>query len=831
MKVCLFLFATISRWGKYMPNSGKEIFISWAGDKARGYADNLYDLLKIAFPNNIKLVYLNKKEEEGALWSKNLFDAIKKVKLGIIILTHESIKSQWVNFESGGIFARKNSNIIPIYVDIDRKILESSKSPFRFLFTTDQYKQYTPTTIHDLIKRIKNDFSWKISSPTKLNDRITENVNTFLKNIAKNRAIVDWLYTHNITPLQKDGCIAELDEDKFHLLRKEIVKNTNINKNDDDAYLFISGQSLSEAFDGNAGNTYIGKEIKQAVKDGRIKTINIFITDSTLLNGISETANRIEGTLIVLKDSIFPICEEKKCNISVIFLPLLQIDHSVITNELMAFRSTKLWTRDEEYKGSWKIYSCNDEYKAHKAYLEALKTASTRIDPLIDAEITSADNDITKKQKELRKNIFDNRYKHISLMKLYNDQLIDFVKDKWDNSVNIRSSFIKSTTIEKIEDLFVVENLLGDNTQRVLLNHIKETENMFNDVIKKYDSSDNSGAVIYPSLDLGISNNIQRIAGGFATGMFVMWKCGTPIIPIDTTVNVCSSSVFKLKSFDKNALSSQENFKTYVKEIIDRGHNERGYSFSFDKGNHFLIIANDKNDCDSYYLIMHSSAQEYKDSYLGLYPVEHNWYDGKVKKYPPQGEKNRYFHYLKDNDAKQFYFLANALKGYNEQIHRWFAEQCNVDLNVTFKNRNTFHHYYMPSKNSIAMGTFVEEPGTIVPIFSNSGQPICMFEISHDNWKVKIDGKDKCIIPHGWGQEIITSKDEISISIDGVNNTLTIDDEQYEIKSTERIKAKQKKIRNFKSESEFINKGLENFMKGEVVQTLIPIFTYQGKID
>lgn len=81
--------------------------------------------------------------------------------------------------------------------------------------------------------------------------------------------------------------------------------------------------------------------------------------------------------------------------------------------------------------------------------------------------------------------------------------------------------------------------------------YIQETERLFTEAIKKHDQSENSGCHIIPSLDLGFPNNVQRLAGGFATGMLVAWQCGLDMVPVDATVNICTSSVYKLDGINQ----------------------------------------------------------------------------------------------------------------------------------------------------------------------------------------------------------------------------------------------------------------------------------------
>ena len=331
-----------------------------------------------------------------------------------------------------------------------------------------------------------------------------------------------------------------------------------------------------------------------------------------------------------------------------------------------------------------------------------------------------------------------------------------------------------------------------------------------------------SGIMIYPSLDLGFPNNVQRLAGGFATGMLVTWKCGTAIIPVDATVNVCSSSVYRINDFPE--MSDQE-FEKYIDSIVMKATKEKGYSFSFDNGNHFIMIAQSLDD-KALYVVMHSSVKEFKDSYMGLYPVEENWFSDSIRTYHDNG---RYLRYIKDEDARQFAAYAHKLEQYNVQIHKWYAEQIGIQGDAFIK-KNTFHHYYMPNDSTIAIGTFVEKPGTILPIFSSVGKDIYLFKVSDENWKIRINGEERCLVPHGWGQVIDNVR---SISSDFKKKQLKIDREIYKVHSKSRI-TEGKHIRDFQDGAEFFERG-KKMLKGEIVKTLRPLYLYcntkKGKVN
>ena len=53
--------------------------------------------------------------------------------------------------------------------------------------------------------------------------------------------------------------------------------------------------------------------------------------------------------------------------------------------------------------------------------------------------------------------------------------------------------------------------------------------------------------MIYAMPDLGIAQNGTRMLGGFYTGSCYSWDSDVPFIPVDATVNVCGTAVYRLK--------------------------------------------------------------------------------------------------------------------------------------------------------------------------------------------------------------------------------------------------------------------------------------------
>lgn len=312
------------------------------------------------------------------------------------------------------------------------------------------------------------------------------------------------------------------------------------------------------------------------------------------------------------------------------------------------------------------------------------------------------------------------------------------------------------------------------------------------------------------------------------------------------------------ENFDASWLENKVRLTHALNRIFTSASDDKGYSFSFRSGNHFLLIAHDK-DSDEFYLVLHSSANELKKSYMGLYPVEGNWYSEQIKEIPvdalreyegfyeqeenwcmkeiKQVRNGRYFRYLKDEEATHFIRMAHNFQAYNEQIHTWLGEHLisqlakqsgNVDPHSDFKPIIK-HHYYMPTNHSIALGTFAEPIGAIVPLFSAPQKPVYLFKIGTDNWQVNLGGSKGrvCLVPHGWGQKI----DQIqSIEPHQLNKELVLRMEKHPnavFHFSKSIDCSEKRLRQFNNGDAFLEKG-SRMVRGEIIKTLCPCYEYSA---
>lgn len=878
------------------------IFMSWHGQMGEKIATTLRDLLRATFPDLLYVFMSDTDTDYGEAWFAKITKELKTCDTGIVCVTSEGTVAPWLNFESGAISIR-GKVFFPIlfgaeipqghplgnlkYLTFCRpdiaRLISSINSMVNGIATPTEKNDSSVRLTQEELLGTFQDTHWP-SFKVRIEDILSdfEKSPPMLEgvNCAASKLITD----HNIDIHRTTiahGIVAAIPIDKVHKVRRDMVGTATDS-------LTIVGSSLYEAFSTDPdltphgrGSRDISRIISEILKrrdDTARYSLSVFLSeprdfdvehytenDDAVLTGDSPLW-RISSTMT----SLLKLAKRypKRLKLSICFIPLLQVDHIVQSGDLMIVRPTMLWTSDSQYKGTWllcqRVVSGDDStatYNAYSKWLDLLRNESFQI-PL-DTTLTQE-----KPRKATRVDRFHRKWREavddanrngcqIEIRKLYRTQLISAAHATWGDEYRHYFPEIHASSSDEIfrarrsdsnpaasargvqerSDLFNEKNLLGDGVQTALLGHLLKTQDLLDKLIKIYDKD--GFAQIYPSFDLGLPNNVQRIAGGFATGMLVLWRCGTPIIPIDTTVNACSSSFYSLteEQFEdlRGKFARREDY--FDKLVIEA--NKASVLNSFSSGNHFIILGKSR-DAQRFCLVLHASATEFKYKPLGLYPYPGVWYWNKIKVFPSRDGDNRYIRYLKDREAERFIHMAVDLADSNKEDHNWFARRL-VDDSTSFRDDKsapethfTKHHYYMPTSYSVAMGTYVENPGTIVPIFSRPGRPIYLFRSSVEQpWTLRLANTEKCLIPHGWGQAL--ESDTLSIAIENTEKekSLILNGEPFKIAPRESLSERSSlgvKVRDFRGDdggmSEFLSRG-SNYFAGSIVDTFDQVACYQ----
>ncbi len=326
---------------------------------------------------------------------------------------------------------------------------------------------------------------------------------------------------------------------------------------------------------------------------------------------------------------------------------------------------------------------------------------------------------------------------------------------------------------------------LNDNTQKEILKHLETTSKLLSKVGTEL-SETQKESIIYAMPDLGIAQNAMRMLGGFYTGACYSWDSDVPFIPVDATVNVCGTSVYRLKhkisvqEFKKRLNKVMTNRETYLKyatthlpsQILDSIDLERADKFywNYNVGNHFVILAEQYGENsklpEGQYMIVHASAIELKKDNLkyGLYPVEGNWYYDDIQTIFDDKE-NRYLRYIYGKKAVQFSELANVLQRINKDRNRYFCKEVLGEL--ASEEVINLSHYGMPTNNAICIGCQWEQED--YNLLTAPGNDIYLVHpnLSSEN-TIKLKDKQITLTPHGCGVMLKNSSDTIEYLDDGI---------------------------------------------------------------
>ena len=326
---------------------------------------------------------------------------------------------------------------------------------------------------------------------------------------------------------------------------------------------------------------------------------------------------------------------------------------------------------------------------------------------------------------------------------------------------------------------------LNDNTQKEILKHLKTTSKLLSKVGTKL-SETQKESMIYAMPDLGIAQNGTRMLGGFYTGACYSWNSDVPFVPVDTTVNVRGTTVYKLnqnitvQEFQKRLDNVMQNRDTYLKytsthlpsQILDSIDLERADKFywNYNVGNHFAILAEQNDDnselTEGQYMIVHASAIELKKDNLkyGLYPVEGNWYYDDIKTIYDDNE-NRYLRYIYGKKAVQFAELASMLQKINKDRNRYFCKTVLGEL--AGEEVINLSHYGMPTNNAVCIGCQWEQED--FTLLTAPGNDIFLVHpnVTAPN-TIDLNNKKITLTPHGCGVMLKNSSDTIKYLNDGI---------------------------------------------------------------
>lgn len=126
------------------------VFVSWSGDKSLLLAEKLVEWLPTIVP--AAHVFYSPDIGGGDVWFQRLYTELRSAQFGIVCVSKESSRSQWLHFELGALWrhrAGRNRNVpvFPLLLDIAPRELTG---PLALL----QAKQFSESVFRELCAQI-----------------------------------------------------------------------------------------------------------------------------------------------------------------------------------------------------------------------------------------------------------------------------------------------------------------------------------------------------------------------------------------------------------------------------------------------------------------------------------------------------------------------------------------------------------------------------------------------------------------------------------------------------------------------------------------------------
>jgi hypothetical protein len=118
-----------------------KVFISWSGDRSKAVAETLRDWI----PNVIQAVkpWISSRDiPKGARWSQHIASQLEGAKVGIICLTPENLKAEWMLYELGALAKTLDETFVCTYL-LDMKPTDVRDPLAQFQATTAADKSDT----------------------------------------------------------------------------------------------------------------------------------------------------------------------------------------------------------------------------------------------------------------------------------------------------------------------------------------------------------------------------------------------------------------------------------------------------------------------------------------------------------------------------------------------------------------------------------------------------------------------------------------------------------------------------------------------------------------
>ena len=135
-----------------------KVFISWSGERGRQLGEAIREWLPTVL-QSVEPYFSPSDIDKGAKWDSDITQALKSSNVGLIIVTHDSLKSQWTMFEAGALArsVEKTTRVCPMLFDVKKSEVTGPLTSFQMADFTQQEVQRVLATVNKVQEKGLDD--------------------------------------------------------------------------------------------------------------------------------------------------------------------------------------------------------------------------------------------------------------------------------------------------------------------------------------------------------------------------------------------------------------------------------------------------------------------------------------------------------------------------------------------------------------------------------------------------------------------------------------------------------------------------------------------------
>jgi hypothetical protein len=158
-----------------------KLFLSWSGDTSKQVAHELRDWIPLIL-QNVRPFLSPADIEKGGKWQSEISKELNESNFGLICLTRENLKSQWLAFEAGALSKNIDGKAATLLLGINHSDVQFPLSMFQgSLFTKDDVLKL----LKDINKSIEPDLRRPENQIDQLFDSLWNNLETKINLVIK----------------------------------------------------------------------------------------------------------------------------------------------------------------------------------------------------------------------------------------------------------------------------------------------------------------------------------------------------------------------------------------------------------------------------------------------------------------------------------------------------------------------------------------------------------------------------------------------------------------------------------------------------------------------